>query len=794
MEPALSLQTACAHCGTYFAAFKKTDRFCCSGCEFVFGLIHAEGLDRFYELKDANPPACPVPVQTSTSKFEYMDDASFIDKTSVDGLNIRFYLEGLNCTACLWLLEKLPSFCADAVSARINLSTSTIEIRRSPGGSFAEIARTLNRFGYRPHPLRDSDSALKLQLRERRRDLVRIGIAAAATGNIMILAVSLYGGATGELAAQFRWLSLVLATPVLTYCAWPFYLNTWSSFVSRRLNIDVPIVAAIFAGVIASTWGLATGHDTLYFDSLSMLVFLLLSSRFVLKGIQARQKMATNLEDELLLSQVERINPDGTRERVSSLALIENDHVTIESGVVIPADGTIVSGFGSVNASVLTGESIPVAVQVGSRVEAGCVNVAGEWVLEVEKTVSNSRLASILRETEKSSENKSRIVQVADRVSQYFIYTVFTLAAATLLYFVARGQFQEGLSRALALIIVTCPCVFGVAIPLSMSFAIRGAARRGIVVKDADAIERLWKTGTVFFDKTGTLTTGDMSVVGLQYETRFDLGVAYALEKNQTHPVARALVRHLKNQDLPEIEVTDIELLRQGGLSGRAYGISYELKPLDTVMPGSSNQREIRTAYGLFCEDSLGQAKMILSFELVDQIRPEALELLKWMRNQRFSTKLISGDRRHAVENTARRLGFNDSDVIFEATPESKAETLKEARHSSIMIGDGANDAAALAQAGLGIAVCGSLDTSLRAADIYLSRPLLSSIRDLIQIARAAQQAIHRNLLFSASFNVVSGTLAILGLMSPLWAAVLMPMSSITVLISAVWTSKRDLR
>ncbi len=518
MENALAFQPierSCRHCGLLFAAKTSTHEFCCAGCEFVFGFLKDEGLETYYSLRDQAPPSCPLPAQVSSETYEFCDDAEFIAHASPDGFRLSFYLEGLNCTACLWLLEKLPDLCSDCASARVNMSASLIEVSRHSEGSFATIARMLNRLGHRPHPIRNAEAAETLRKRERTRDLIRIGVAGAATGNIMILAVSLYGGATGELASQFRWLTFALAAPVLTYCAWPFYLNTWASLRSRHLNIDVPIVAAIVSGIVLSFWGLATGAETLYFDSLSTLVFLLLSSRFWLKSLQQQHLDVSHLEDELLTGTVTRLLEGGAIERVSTLSLKPGDRIEVNGDMTIPADGKVLWGEGFFHTAALTGEADTIATRRDQEVEAGSRNLSGNWVLEVSKLASESRLASILRDTEFSARSKPAIVLLADQVSHWFVAVVMTLALLVAVFFLFTDP-QEGFSRALALVIVTCPCVFGMAIPLSMSLGIRAAARRGLVIKDANALERLTQISSLNFDKTGTLTRGEMKVIGLQ--------------------------------------------------------------------------------------------------------------------------------------------------------------------------------------------------------------------------------------------------------------------------------------
>lgn len=778
-------QTICLHCGTFFDG-KSNESFCCSGCAFVFEHIQAKGLERYYTLRNANPPTCAIPAQTSNSNFDYFNDPEFTKKISPDGETIRFYLEGLNCTACLWLLEKLPDYCADAAFARVNMATSTISVRRSPAGSFSAIARTLDSFGYRPHALRTDESSAHLQRRERRRDFVRLGIAGAATGNIMILAVSLYAGAKGDLAVQFRELSALLALPVLTYCAWPFYRNVATSLKTRRLNIDVPIVAAIIAGVVSSAWSLRQHTDFVYFDSLSTLVFLLLASRMVLKGVQSQQMQSTNLEDELLLSSVERQLPDGCTETMSSLHLVAGDVILLKGEVVVPVDGIIEEGRGLVDTAVLTGESESHEVGVGHRIEAGSRNQVGEFKLRVVNPPRQTRLAQILRDTEAASREKSSFVHLSDRIAHWFIGIVFLVAFILIAAFWS-SDIHEGVSRALALIIVTCPCVFGIAIPLSMSLAIRSAARKGIVIKDADVIERLWKSKILIFDKTGTLTTGEMSVLDIAFVDTAYLKVAMALEENILHPVARAISQKLKQMNIDSTTLENISPLDNGGVGGWQDGIRYELRPLQfSPLPLDSGSSFIRSKFGLFRDEM-----MVCTFELGDRARSEAKALLEWARARGLKTWLLSGDRKGVVERCAQELGFSQPFVHFEMTPERKAQFVRDLGETSVMIGDGANDAAALASAGVGIAVCGGLDISLRAADIYLTRPNLLALHDLFATAGLTRKAIYRNLLFSASFNAFSGFLAVSGFMTPLGAAVLMPLSSLTILLSAIWTGRK---
>jgi heavy metal translocating P-type ATPase len=785
MPQTLALQTPCQHCQLLFQS-SPGQLFCCGGCEIVYGFIQGQGLGQFYDLRDANPPSRPAPVSPTqeTSTYDYCDNQDFLKRSNSSGVRMRFYLEGMNCTACLWLLEKLPSLCSDAASAEVDMSTSTIEVERKPDGSFAKIAQALHRLGYRPRPIVETNEAAHFQAIEKRRDLIRIGVAGAATGNIMIFAVSIYAGSSGQWAADFRWLSAVLALPVLTFCAWPFYRSAVSALRTKHLNLDVPIVTALLTGTVVSCWSLFHAGQAIYFDSLSMLVFLLLSSRLLLKRVQTQYLGARLLENEFLLTTVEKILPSGATTQISSIELKIGDTIRVVACKTVPVDGRVISGHGFINSAVLTGESAPVKICEGMKIEAGVESLSDSWYMQVEQLGPQTRIAKIFRDTERAATQKSRFVHSSERAARWFISVVFVFAVGVVAFF-WQTDLAEGVSRALALIIVTCPCVFGIAIPLSMSLAVRQAAAHGIIIKDSGTIERLWQTDTLVFDKTGTLTTGEMSVLNFSSTNPSELEIVLGLEQDQKHPVARALTAALQKMGVSPRHLNNILELESGGVTGNMGGFQYSVEPLKIARHGSQDEL-IPSSVGLFRGDSL-----LASFELGERIRKEAPPTLAWARTHFSTVRLISGDQAPVVQRCARLLGFRDGAFESGKTPEDKALAVRKLGSRVAMIGDGANDAAALATAAVGIAVCGSLDVSLRAADVYLTRQSLETIPTLFSIAALTRSAIYRNLLFSTSFNLLSGSLALMGLMTPLWAAVFMPLSSMTVLLSATWTGNR---
>lgn len=757
------------------------DRFCCSGCKYVYSFIQDHGLGQYYEIKTQQDLICPLPVPSVHRDYHSFDLPDFIKDHSPDGAQLTFYIEGIQCTACLWLLERLHQVCPSVQSSRLNMASATLEVVKKKDGFFSEIARTVHQMGYRPHPLKENSDSSVLQKMELRKDLSRIGLAAACTGNIMILAVSVYGGATGDLARQFEFLSGLLAFPVLTYSAWPFYRSAWGGLRHFRLNIDVPIVAALIAGVLASGWNLIYGREGVYFDSLSMLVFLLLSSRTFLKSVQMKHLKQNHLSEGFLYSKAEIMNSENKWRLISAMEIKPGDLLRVNSSDTLPVDGVVISGIGYVQRSILTGESEPVKIQSGDLVQAGSQNLGGEWTYRATSKSSESRIFKILEEASRVAGEKSEYAVFADKIAQYFVGIVFVLAGGLLAFFLSTDPL-EGFERALALIIVTCPCVFGLAIPLSLSLSLKKAAQKGILIKDGQVIESLWKAKTFLFDKTGTLTRGQFEIVSSNYKDNEVLALAAGLEKDQMHPVAQSLRNFAASKKIQAAQVHDVHPLPQGGIEGLYGERRIRIVPCSLEKP-TSDEKDVFSSFEIWEEgERLGQ------FLVGDRIRQESREVLEELKASNKEVAIVSGDRKSAVMSVAQNLGLSSDKIFFELTPEDK---IKKARApGTVMIGDGANDAGALAAADVGVALSGSLDMSIKAAKVYLMKSDLRMIPELLKIAQKTRNTILRNLLFSVSFNVLAGYLALSGQMTPLLAAVLMPLSSLVVLLSSLSTFK----
>ncbi len=787
----------CAHCENPLTEdsphpeFATAPHFCCMGCQTVYHILHSQGLSYYYEVKQkAASVRAPRPVSSSNEKYTYLDDPDFIKAHSLDGLTMEFYLEGVHCVACLWLIEKLPEIHPDVQNARLDLGKAVARITLKPNGKFSRVAQQLKDLGYLPHPIQKNQDAEALQKKENRSQLIRLGVAASCTGNLMLMAIPLYGGAQGSLAVLFRWVSLGLFLPILFYSATPFYKSSLAAIRSRSISIDIPIVLGLLIGSVASAFNLWRGSEILYFDSLGALVFLLLSSRYVLRRIQQNilstsylfQFLAPGTAHKKVSSQSSEIL------EVRADSLKPGDLIEVWEGEAIPADGILKNSQGFINEALLTGESVARKVVAGEVVYSGTVSQRGNLEIEVTAVGMETRLGKILKEIEKGDLNKAPIVTWADQVSRWFILGVLLIAAGAFLYYLPTSP-STGFARALALVIVTCPCALALATPLAMSVSLMKAARQGMLIKGAETLERLKRAQTLFFDKTGTLTQGSFAVIEW-FETEKapkNLKEAViALEVRSKHPVAKALTDFLRAKGMVAIPaVENFEEVLGQGVFGEFDRHSYEVR---AVLPSDKVPYHFAlsgTVVGVWVNK-----ECVAMALLGDKIRSDSKTAIQKIHQMGITPYILSGDNRRVVDVVGDALGIPVNQRMAHASPETKKEVL-ERFPKSLMVGDGANDAIALAVADVGIAVHGSMEISLRAADVYLSASGVTPVVELLETAQETFKIIRRNFIFSLLYNGVGGAAAVLGMVNPLFAAILMPLSSFTVFASSVYGTRK---
>lgn len=814
---------SCIHCGLPvppgLVVPDTNEQFCCNGCRTVYHIINASGLDRFYRLRESAGEAGQRAKITDRTYAEF-DDPTFADLYIRPGEHntVELYLEGIHCSACVWLVEKLPRVRPGVVAARLDLRQARVEITWDPQSvNLSQIARTLDNLGYPPHPAKDvraRDARRALD----RKFLIRIGVAAACAGNVMTIAFALYGGAfTGmdpQYARFFRWISLFLGLIALLWPGAIFFRGALAALRTRTAHLDLPIAIALAVGALAGVINVFRDAGEIYFDSLTMLVFLLLVGRWIQHRQQRWAADAVELLYSLTPSSV-RVVRDGATAEVPIEAVQQNELAEVRAGESIPIDGTVAAGKSTVDQSLLTGESVPIPVAPQDTVAAGTTNVAATLRIRVGATGEHTRVGKLMRLVERCAQERAPIVRFADRVAGWFVVIVLALATLTFALWLWLDP-SRAAANTVALLIVSCPCALGLATPLAVTVAIGQAAKRGILIKGGDALELLARPATLLLDKTGTLTQGRTRVVTWHGPEHLKPLVA-ALEAHSSHPIALALAHDLRNDDTPAPTITDVQQTTGAGITGHVH--TTPLPP--SAAPGEGQKETTLTtplligspaflqSRGITVPDELAEATAQLIADtqtpvqiavdgvcravagLRDPLRPDANAALNTLARRGWEIRMASGDHPDVVTAVGRELGLPAHASLGGMTPEDKLNTVKnlQANQPVVMVGDGVNDAAALAAANVGLAVHGSAEASLAAADIYISRPGLNHIVSVVGSARRTVSTIRRALVASLAYNATAATLAILGIIGPLLAAILMPLSSLTV-VTLAFTSR----
>lgn len=803
--PTESLVVCCAHCGLPVPSGlidqSADDQFCCGGCEAVFRTLHSCGLDAYYRLRQLDDaPATPAhPTQGSFASFDSPTFHRLYVQERPDGLrSADLTLEGVSCAACVWLLERLPRVLSGVVEARLSLREATVRVTWDPGQiRLSKIAQALDGLGYTPHPAR-SELGREAQRREARRRLIHLGVAGAIMGNSMLLALALYAGSFGHMEEQFRtffrWLSAGLAAVSLAWPGATFFKSAWAAIRMRTTNLDVPIALALAVGGIAGLVNVVLNRGEIYFDSLCVLIFLLLVGRFIQYRQQRWADDAVGLLFNLTPSSCRRVEGDQTLD-VPVEAISPGDLVEVRAGELFPVDGQVTAGRSTASQALLTGESMPVPIEVGSAVHAGAQNVGSVVRLRVDRTGRDTRVGRLMSLVEEGVREKPAIVQFADRVGKWFV-TVVTLAAAGTFAYWCRRSVPLAIDHTVALLIVTCPCVLGLATPLTIAIALGRLARRDILVKSGVALEALSEGGSLLLDKTGTLTEGRMRLLKWYGDPSVRPLVAAAEEKSN-HPIGRALRESVSSEEIAGADaVTDVIERGDGGISART-GRSQ----LCIGSPAYATRNQIFISEALRAHirisEAQGQTAVVIAVDRVavaiaalgDALRADSAEAVDRLRHMKFQPEILSGDAIGVVENVARAVGIERDKAHGLVTPEQKLDRVRQrGAGATIMVGDGVNDAAALAAADVGIAVHGGAEASLAAADVYIARPGLQPLVELVQMSRRTMAVVRRNLFVSLAYNLAAGAFAAGGWMTPMIAAILMPVSSVTVLSLAVFS------
>ena len=792
-----AIEACCAHCaGPVSAGLVEPGaerQYCCGGCRTAFAILHDHGLDGFYAL----PDRVTTPVAATGRSFDEFDHPAFHElyvRGAPGGLaRVELYLEGVHCGSCVWLVERVPLLLPGVARAELEVRRSLARIEWDPATvALSAVARQLDRLGYRPHPFRGVQ-AETMRRREDRAMLVRIGVSGAIAMNVMLAALAMYagwfGGMDREYERFFRWLSLALTGVTL---AWPgsvFFTSAWRAIRARALHMDVPIALALAVGFARGAINTWRDAGPVYFEGMATLTFALLAGRYLQQRGQRLAADSTELMHSLAPSEARVVEGETVAELPAS-ALLPDMVLDVRAGDALAADGVVVRGESSLDLSLLTGESRPQTVREGDAVYTGTLNLSAPLRVRVTGAGEGSRLAGILRDVERGATRRAPAVLLADRVAARFIGVVLVLAALTVTVWWRRCP-SDAIDHAIALLVVTCPCALALATPLAVSTAIGRAARAGILVKGGDVVEQLARPGTMLLDKTGTVTES-RTVLAWWKGPDWARPLVLALEAGSLHPLAEGFRRAW-----PDVEVAASASSRHvagGGVEGIVNGREVVIGAPYWVRA----RCRLTAAIGALPETTLTPVWIAVDGELVavagfgDPVRVDSPDAVAWLRARGWTVRLLSGDDPRVAVAVGARLGLAPDECTGGASPEDKRRVVEERTRAGervVMVGDGVNDAAAMAAAAVSVGVHGGAEACLATADVSLARPGLGALVRLVEGSQRTLAIIRRNMLWAFAYNAVGATLAMTGHLSPLIASVMMPVASVTVIVSS-WRSR----
>ena len=789
--------TPCFHCGEpvpansgYSLEIKGIVRpMCCPGCQAVAETIMECGLASYYDHRTA-PGTKGDLVPEELAALTHYDLAEVQQEFVTDSGTLReiqLTVEGLTCAACAWLIERHLMTLGGLRYINVNTTTHRARIKWDPDQlSLSDILKGFAQIGYRAYPFQTHQQEA-LYAKEVRSYMFRLALAGLGSMQVMMCAVALYMdlfiSVEDEFMVYFKWISLLLSTPIMIYSAQPFYVGAWRSLKQGHLSMDVSVSLALIGAFIASMWATVFNTGEVYYDSITMFVFFLLLGRFL--ELRARRKASESSSNlaRLVPIMATRIDDEGEHE-VAAKTLQVGDRVRVLAGATLPADGIIVEGQASLNESMLTGEQLPLLKQPGDQVYAGTINTDAPLQIRVSHRIEESRIAQIMRLQDHALDDKPAIAQMADQLSRHFILVLLIIAAAVWTFWHFH-QPDQAFWVTLAVLVATCPCALSLATPTALTSATANLTRNGILLRRGHVLDVLTKANRIVMDKTGTLTTGEISLTGTTTLAEMDetqcLAIARAMEAQSEHPIARAF-------RLPTDSISVLPSAREitpvigHGITALVDGVRYRIGSARWL--GLDPAQERGRGLAIYLAD---EQQVLARFNLEDTLRPDARALIAAFKAAGLQTTVLTGDSSLQADEIARELGVDE--LVKGVSPDGKLAYLK-AREAqgdiSIMVGDGINDAPVLAGAHASFAMAGGTDLAKNSADAILLADDLSRLLEARVLAMRTRKIIIENFAWSIGYNLLVLPLAACGWLPPYLAAAGMSLSSLIVVTNSM--------
>ena len=791
----MSEKINCSHCHLEFTKDVMIEDdghyFCCNGCQGVFHLLSDEGLDSFYEKTADTKLAPPIEQYEDSSNF---DAPAFYDKfvkVNKEGSHeVSLIIEGIHCTACVWLNEKALHKMEGVIDANINFTNNKANIEWSDNVvKLSQIIDMIRAIGYNAYPYDASLQEVHAN-RERKDYYLRMAVAIFAAMNVMWIAVAQYAGFfTGmdqEMKTILNIAEGVLATPVLFYSGWIFFRGSYYGLKNHVVNMDLLVATGATLTYVYSIYITIRESGEAYFDSVSMIITFVLIGKFL--EVLSKKNAADTLDiiGKHLPSEVNVVEGDKiVTKKLEDVNI--GDTIVISSGEKVLLDGVIMQGEGSFDESNLTGESEPIVKKVGDTVISGTTSIDADVKVEATRDFEHSTLSNLVSLLESAINKKPKIEQLANRLSEHFSTTILVLAFATFFaWWLWPHSFEEALMVGISVIVIACPCALGLATPVATLVGLNLGAKKGILFKEAALLETMAKADVLLVDKTGTLTVGKPEVLEERLFSTLDTKILYSLVKSSKHPVAQGVVRFLQERE-ESLEETLFDSFSQ--LSARGIVASYKGKE---VLGGNLKlMQEYGVDVAFESEKTLFffavEKKLVAIYELEDRVKEGAKVLVESLKQKNIETIMLTGDHKKSAQKVAQETGIEQ--FYFELSPEDKlsyVEKLQDEGKIIVMVGDGVNDILALGRADIGIVMGSGSDIAVDVSDVVLLNDSLDSLLAAFKISTTTFSLIKQNFAISLVYNAITIPLAMAGYVIPLIAALSMSFSSLLVVGNSI--------
>jgi Cu2+-exporting ATPase len=770
-----TLRNKCLHCGEQFSF---EGEFCCRGCQTAYELVKNLGLSKFYDHRKNLTSDTIKLAQSESAEFDF---SNFISEE--DGVNsLELLTGGVSCSSCIWLIESALNKQEEITSARLNLSTKRLKFSwkgdKSLGNKFAAI---IMKMGYSLKPF--DATILGKEFEDEQKDLLKkIVVSGFALVAVMMFADGLWVQSRAEIGAAtqdiLHWLLILIGVPAVIYSGSFFFVNALKGLRTGNANMDLPIASSLLVIIGLSFYQTIIGSEHIYLDSAVMLTFSLLVGRYFDHKSRYLAKSSALEMTEMLSGFATLITSSGNK-IISTKELKQGDLVLIATGDKIPADATIIKGEAEFDTSMITGESLPKSYRVGDYVFAGSINLGQNIEVLIAKESKNSEAAKILELLEEAEKTKSGYSLLAEKATHAYIPLVYGAAAITFIlwYFFLDGGLQNAIIYSACVLVVTCPCALGLAIPVVNVLAFSKMYKNGLLLKKGETLENLAKIDIAIFDKTGTLTEGNFTIKNLDEFTDEELKIAASLAIKSRHPISQAIAESYKKPLYNDIKVEEVK--------GNGLIANFKKQKIMLGKPIWCGEKYSGKKSGnILC---LKINKSVKFFILEDRLREDAKATISKIKSLGINTKILSGDILENVKKIAKNVGI---DEYFAALlPEQKykfIENLKASGKKVLMVGDGLNDAPAVALADVSISPGSAISITQNSADIIFKGKKLDPVLRAILISKRSIVLIRQNIFLSFLYNFIAIPYAMFGFLTPVWAAIAMSLSSIIVVLNSM--------